>query len=148
VSFLQSGGSLEQAIAIMVSSQEYAALTGSDTGFVQSLYANLLGRTGGDAEVAGFLAALPSLGRAGVANDFLQSAEFRTDVVDQFYDATPAPTSVAVLFPPLLHRPTTATTAEINGWVFSCLSLLDIEKPPSRAAPSSLWTASLLLRLA
>jgi hypothetical protein len=127
VSFLQNGGSLEQVVALMVSSPEYAALTGSDTGFVQSLYTNLLGRAGSDAEIAGYLAALSSQGRAGVALDFLQSPEFRTGVVDQFYSATPTPTSVAALFPPLLHREGGATTAEINGWVFSGLSLLDIE---------------------
>jgi hypothetical protein len=127
VSFLQNGGSLEQVVALMVSSPEYAALTGSDAGFVQSLYTNLLGRTGTDSEVAGYVAALPSQGRAGVALDFLQSPEFRTDVVNQFYSATPTPTSVAALFPPLLHRAGATTTAEINGWVFSDLSVLDIE---------------------
>ncbi len=127
VSFMQNGGSLEQVVALMVSSPEYAALTGSDTGFVQSLYANLLGRTASDAEVAGYLAALPSQGRAGVALDFLRSAEFRTDVVDQFYNTTPTPTSAAALFPPLLHRPALATAAEVNGYVASGLSLLDLE---------------------
>ena len=127
VSFLQNGGSLEQVIALIASSPEYAALTGSDAGFVQSLYTNLLGRTGGDAKVAGYLAALPSQGRAGVALDFLRSAEFRTDVVDQFYSATPAPTSAAALFPPLLHRAGTTTAAEVNGYVNSGLSLLDLE---------------------
>jgi hypothetical protein len=126
VSFMQSGGSLEQVVAFIVSSPEYAALTGSDTGFVQSLYTNLLGRTGADSEVAGYLAALPSQGRAGVALDFLRSPEFRTNVVDQFYSGTPAPTSVAALFPPLLHR-AGATTAEVNGYVASGLSVLDIE---------------------
>ncbi len=125
VSFMKNGGSLEQVAALMVSSPEYAALTGSDTGFVQSLYTNLLGRTASDSEVAGYLAALPSQGRAGVAQDFLRSAEFRTSVVDQFYSATPAPTSAAALFSPLLHR--AATAAEINGWVASGLSVLDIE---------------------
>jgi hypothetical protein len=127
VSFMQNGGSLEQVIALMVSSPEYAALTDSEAGFVQSLYANLLGRTASDAEIAGYVAALPSQGRAGVALDFLQSPEFRTDVVDQFYSATPTPTSVAALFPPLLHRAGATTTAEINGYVASGLSVLDIE---------------------
>jgi hypothetical protein len=127
VSFLQHGGTVEQAIVLMVASPEYAALNGSDAGFVQSLYTNLLGRAGSDAEVAGVQAVLPFVGRANSAAAFLRTTEFRTDMVDQFYNATPAPTSIAALFPPLLHRPAPATTAEISGWVFSGLSLLDIE---------------------
>ncbi len=127
VSFLQNGGTVEQIIGLMVSSPEYAALTGSDAGFVQSLYTNLLGRVGDDAEVAGYVAVLPSRGRAAVAALFTQSAEFRSNVVNQFYSATPAPTSVSALFPPLLHRTGAATAAEINGYVASGLSLLDLE---------------------
>jgi hypothetical protein len=127
VSFLRGGGSLEQVIVLMVTSPEYAALTGSDAGFVQSLYKNLLGRAGADSEVAGYLAVLPSQGRAGVAAAFARSTEFRTNAVQQFYSATSAPTSVAALLPSLLHRAGETTTAEINGYVFSGLSLLDIE---------------------
>src|SRR5205085_5772716 len=105
VNFLQHGGTVEQAAAVLASSQEFNMLTGSDGGFVQGLYVRLLGRIGSNGEVATWIAALPNLGRMGVAGAILNSAEFRADVVQQLYGFTPAAfSSVASLFPSLLHR--------------------------------------------
>ena len=46
---------MEQVIAYLFTSPEYAALTGSDSGFVMGLYNVLLGRTGSSGEVAGYV---------------------------------------------------------------------------------------------
>ena len=128
VSFLQHGGSVEQAIIAMVASPEYSNSTPSDAGFIQSLYSKLLGRVASPSELAGWLGALPSLGRAGVANMFVHSAEFRADVVQELYGFTYAPAqSVVSLFADLLHRTSGPTAAEINGWVNSGLDIYSIE---------------------
>jgi hypothetical protein len=73
---------------------------------VQALYQLLLRRKGSDFEVAGWIHALPALGRQGVALGFLHSTEYRTDLFQQYYND-------------LLHRP--ADAAGINGWVSSGL---------------------------
>jgi hypothetical protein len=129
VSFLQSGGTVEQVITMMVTSPEYNTLTGNnDTTFVQSLYTRLLGRTGSSLEVAGWVSLLPSIGRAGVANAFLHSTEFRTDYVEELYGFPPAlPVSVVSIFPNLLHRTATPAATEVSGWVNSGLDMLTIE---------------------
>jgi Domain of unknown function (DUF4214) len=104
-----------------------ATLTGSNGGFVQSLYVRLLGRTGSNSEVASWVNALPRLGRIGVANAILSSLEFRADVVHQLYGFTPAAfPSVASLLPPLLHRTSAPTAAEVNAWANSSLAILSI----------------------
>ena len=125
---LQGGASLEQVINMMVSSQEYANLTGPDGAFIQSLYDSLLGRSGSSAEVAFWLALLPSFGRAGVANAFLASSEFRADVVEQFYGFTQAPSATAAsLFTSLLGRNASPSATEVASWVNSSGSVLAIE---------------------
>jgi hypothetical protein len=80
----------------------------TDQNYVQALYQLLLGRQGGDAEVAGWVGALPQLGTQGVALGFLQSQEFRTDQFEGYYNA-------------LLHRPD--DPAGLNGWVMSNLDM-------------------------
>jgi hypothetical protein len=128
VSLLQGGGTLEQVVAFLVTSGEYAAAVGgTDFGFVQSLYTKLLGRQAANSEIPGWLGLLPSIGRAGVANAILASAEFRGAVVRQFYGTTAAPAvSITSLLPALLHR-ATVSAVEVNGWVGSGLDLLTIE---------------------
>ena len=117
-----------EAITAMVASPEYSNSTPSDAGFIQSLYSKLLGRVASPSELAGWLGALPSLGRAGVANMFVHSAEFRADVVQELYGFTYAPAqSVVSLFADLLHRTSGPTAAEINGWVNSGLDIYSIE---------------------
>jgi predicted outer membrane repeat protein len=128
VSFLQGGGTVEQVIVSIVTSPEYTNLTSSNTAFVQSLYTNLLGRTGSSSEVNGWLNLLPTLGRAGVATAFLNSPEYRNLEVQQLYGFTAAPAAaVASLFPNLLHRTGAPTTAEVNFWVNSGLDILRLE---------------------
>jgi predicted outer membrane repeat protein len=128
ISFLQTGGTVEQAITVLVTSAEYAALTGTDSGFVQSLYTNLLGRTGSTSDVSAWVNLLPMLGRAGVANAFLSSAEYRTLEAQQLYGFPAAPAaSVASLLPNLLHRTVAPSAGEINGVVNSGLNFLTME---------------------
>ena len=54
--------------------QKYPSLT--DVDFVRLLYRNILGREGSASEVNSQVGALPSIGRAGMANVFLNTAEF------------------------------------------------------------------------
>jgi hypothetical protein len=125
VSFLQNGGTIEQAVVGMVTSPEYTALTGSDGGFVESLYVRVLGRGGSSGEVSGWLTMLPTLGRSGVANAIVHSGEFRGDVVQALYgSALAASVSVASLAPDMLHRH--ASTMEVNGWVNSTFDMATI----------------------
>jgi hypothetical protein len=119
VGHLQNGRTFEQVVAMLVTSPEYAGVVGYVGGYVGSLYTKLLGRVGGSAEVAYWQSQLPSLGRGGVAGDFLASAEFRADVVQQFYGFTFAPPlSVASVLSPLLYRTAPPAPAEVSGWVY------------------------------
>jgi hypothetical protein len=112
VSYLQGGGTLEGVSQMMLASPEYQSRFPTNSSFVQSLYQNLLHRTGSTAEVNAWVAQLPQLGRAGVAQKFLLSQEFRADEVSDDYTQ-------------LLHR--TPSTAELNGWVNSGKDLLTID---------------------
>jgi hypothetical protein len=115
VSLLQAGQSEEQVLGQFLGSTEFynraqtMGLAGTaDQNYVQALYQVLLGRTAGDAEVAGWVNALPQLGTQGVALGFLQSQEYRTDQVEGYYTT-------------LLHRP--ADPAGLNNWVMSNLDM-------------------------
>ncbi len=129
IAFLESGGTVEQVITIMVISPEYAALTGgTDSGFVQGLYNVLLGRSGSLSEIAAWVGGLPALGRAGVARAILQSAEYRTDVVEALYGSGSGPFAPgAGPFPDLLLRGAAPGAAEVSGWVGSGLDILTLE---------------------
>jgi hypothetical protein len=82
--------------------------TGSaDERFVRSLYQVVLGRTAADWEAAYWLDRLPQLGAAGVAQGFLRSEEYRTDLAESCYNV-------------LLHRP---ADAGLDYWVFSDLDM-------------------------
>jgi hypothetical protein len=120
VAALQHGATEEQVIAGLLSSSEFAAhanaLIGganADANYVQALYQLLLSRTGSTTEVNAWLGALPR-GRASVALGFLASAEYRGDMVIQFY-AT------------LLDRVGAPTASEAAGWVNSGLDMLAME---------------------
>ena len=67
-----------------------------------------LNRTATDAEVSAWVAALPTLGRSGVALGFLESNEFRIGMVTAFYSN-------------FLLRPPDA--AGLAAWVASAQSL-------------------------
>jgi hypothetical protein len=112
VAYLQAGGSLEGVSQILLASPEYQARFPTDSSYVQSLYQNLLHRPGGTAEINGWLAKLPQLGRAGVAQAFLLSQEYRADEVGEDYTW-------------FLHR--TPSTAEVNSWVNSGKDFLTID---------------------
>src|SRR5262245_18281541 len=99
---LSDGASRDDVTAGLLASQEYFNALGSSSNLVQSLYANVLGRTGSTAEVNSWLSALQSgLSRNGLAKGFLESAENRRLVVGEFYRT-------------LLGRG--ASPAEIAGW--------------------------------
>jgi hypothetical protein len=128
VAFLESGGTVEQAFDLMVTSPEYAALTGGTaSGFVQALYTELLGRPASPGEIAGLVSVLPSLGRAGVASAILGSTEFRTDAVQALYGSpTGAFMSGDGLLPSLLLRGQAPGAAEVSAWVGSGLDILSM----------------------
>ena len=128
VAFLGHGGTVEQASVLILSSPESAALVPADDAFVQSLYRQLLGRTGSAGEVNGWVTRLPELGRAGVAAGFLASSEFRALGVEQLYGFAAAPgSSLAGLFPDLLERPSAPAAVEVDGWVRSGRDLLALD---------------------
>jgi hypothetical protein len=115
VDALLAGGREEDVLAGILASPEFfdraqtlGGAGGADERFVGALYGLLLGRPAGAAEVAGWLGALPALGRAGVAQAFLSSAEYRLDAVESDYGA-------------LLHRP--AEPAGLAAWSSSGLDL-------------------------
>jgi hypothetical protein len=114
VAYLQNGGTLEGVSQMMLASAEYQSHFPTDAAFVQSLYQNLLQRPGSNAEVGGWLAVLPQLGRTGVAQAFLSSQEYRyLEVVDDYTQ--------------LLDRTQPPGAVEVNGWVGTGLDLLMID---------------------
>lgn len=114
IAFLQAGGTLEQATVQFLISPEYQSNFPSDSAYIQSLYAQLLGRTPGSSEVNAWVAALPKIGRAGAALAFLGSVEYRRLVVLQLYGT-------------VLNRATAPSAAEVSGWVNSGLDLHALE---------------------
>jgi hypothetical protein len=84
ISFLQNGGTEQQMENGFLTSPEY--LSHINTDFVQSLYINLLGRTGSSSELAGWNNLLPTLGLAGIVNGFTGSTEYRDDVATADYE--------------------------------------------------------------
>ncbi len=118
VNQLLAGAPEEQVLSAILATPEFYSraqtLGGSgtpDQNYVQALYQRLLGRAGSDAEVTGWINVLPQLGRQGVAVRFLVSGEYRTDLVQSYYEL-------------LLHRP--ADTQGLDGWVSSGLGELGV----------------------
>ena len=79
---------------------------------MQSLYINLLGRTGGPDELTSWYSQIQTLGLAGIANGFLTSQEYRGDSVSGDIAA-------------FLHRPATAT--EVGNFIATQTDLLGLE---------------------
>jgi hypothetical protein len=133
VSFIQGNPrapAVELVIDTILASPEYTSRFAANAAFVQSLYQKLLGRTGGNAEVMAWTAALDSgmLTRATVASIFVNSSEFRASVVQQLYGFNTAPpATVASLFPNLLHRALPPSPAEVAAWVAFGGDVLAIE---------------------
>jgi hypothetical protein len=82
-----------------------------DERYVQALYQVLLGRSATSAEISGWDAMLPSLGRQGAAQVFLHSPEFRSDLFEGYYND-------------LFHRQD--DRAALNAWVNSNLDILSV----------------------
>jgi hypothetical protein len=113
ISQIQHGLTLEAVTAQILTSAEYGALFVDDSAFVRSLYRGLLHREGSAAEIAGSVAALPAIGRAGVVQGFLTSQEFRTVLINEDYAD-------------LLHRAPAAS--EVNGWLAANLDALTMDE--------------------
>jgi hypothetical protein len=80
--------------------------------YVQSLYINILGRTGSAAELAQWNNNLQRLGLLGIANGFVHSAENRLNTLRSDFQA-------------FLHR--TPTDTELMPLVNTSLDLLSLE---------------------
>jgi hypothetical protein len=72
--------------------------------YVEALCLLLLNRSASINEITGQVNLLGAIGQAGIALEFLTSREFRTDLVEAYYNV-------------LLHRP--SDPAGRNNWVFS-----------------------------
>ncbi|HVX12701.1 MAG TPA: DUF4214 domain-containing protein [Pirellulales bacterium] len=87
VSFVQAGGTFEQVAEGMVTTQVYYAMHGgTDQGYIAGLYMDVLNRSASASELAGWEMALDSgASRASVANAFLTSQEYRSNLVQADY---------------------------------------------------------------
>jgi hypothetical protein len=128
VGLLLGGQTVEQVLSAFLSTTEFyhraGALVGSGTAderFVQGLYRLLLGRPAGDAELGGWLGALPTLGRGGVASALLASTEYRSRQIEQHFQG-------------LLQRP--ATREEVASWANSPFDLKTIRMLLERSQPA------------
>jgi hypothetical protein len=100
VKAMQTGAmTLEQVEAGFIASPEYQGHINTD--YVQSLYLNILHRTGSAAELAYWNGQLPQLGLAGVAAAFTGSFENRVNTATEYYQdllgRTPQPGEAAAL---------------------------------------------------
>jgi hypothetical protein len=118
VGLLLGGQTEEQVLSAFLSTAAFYQRAGAlgttgtrDERFIRGLYSLLLDRAPDEAELGGWLGALSSLGRGGVASALLHSSEFRTQQVEAY-------------FQDLLHRP--ATPAELVRWAGSPFDLRTI----------------------
>ena len=116
---LAHGGTEEQVAIGLVSSAEFVSRSAAldpgvdpSLGFISGLDSALLHRQQTAAEVANVLSLLPTLGVAGIATAYVDSAEFHSEATQGFYNS-------------LLHR--SASSGELSSWVSSGLDLLTIE---------------------
>jgi hypothetical protein len=84
VNTIAGGGNIDSVEAGFISSPEF--LAHSNTDYVQALYINILGRTGGPSELAGWYQQLPQLGLQGVAAAFTNSKEHREKTVTKYFE--------------------------------------------------------------
>jgi len=99
IGFLQGGGTLEAMTTAFVTSPEYVNRINTD--FVQSLYINILGRTGSQSELAAWNNNIQALGLTGIANGFSFSLEYKNNSIVSFYQQylhrTPSASEIAPL---------------------------------------------------
>ncbi len=106
---LQQGNTVEDVLAQLFASSEFAARAGgTDTAFLQQLFESALNRAATADELQAWSAVLATSGRAGVALDILHSAEFRGDTVALYYQT-------------LFQR--MATASELSYWANSSTDL-------------------------
>jgi len=110
ISFLEQGGTEEQVEAQFLTSPEYLGHINVD--FVQSLYMNILGRTGSADELAQWNNNIQRLGLAGIANGFVSSPENRLNTLRSDFQM-------------FLHR--TPTDTKLMPLAASSLDLLSLE---------------------
>lgn len=129
VHMLLSGRTEEDVLSHFLSTPEFVeratalGTTGSpDERYLQSLYGLLLHRPATEDEVGGWLSALPSLGRAGVASFLLGSQEYRTLAVSSYYQE-------------LAGRP--ATAAEAAAWADAPFDLLTVRRLIASLPPAA-----------
>jgi hypothetical protein len=120
VGAMMSGATEEEVQADILGSNEFFFRVNSRTiagdpsqKYVQSLFALLLGRAPSSSELQSVLTLLSTEDRSTLALGFLYSAEHRADVICAYYVD-------------LLHRTTLPSTQEVDGWVNSGLSLVDV----------------------
>jgi hypothetical protein len=109
-SFLQSGNTEEQLETAFLTSAEYISHVNTD--YVQSLYLNILGRTGSSAELAAWYSNIQSLGLRGIANGFVTSPENRLNTLRGYFQT-------------FLHR--TPADSELTPIISLPLDLLSLE---------------------
>jgi len=88
VALLNDGARDEDVIAVIVASDEYFAgrAGGTNEGFVNALYQDLLGRAADASGLATFVGLLSSQSRTQVATSILTSTEYRTRLIEGFYN--------------------------------------------------------------
>ncbi|HLJ97862.1 MAG TPA: DUF4214 domain-containing protein [Gemmataceae bacterium] len=86
VSYLQAGHTVTDLRMQIITSPEYTQSHSDDSAFVQSLYQNVLGRTGSQAEVDYYTQVLASVAsRADVVQSFFGSPEYRNKLTEDTY---------------------------------------------------------------
>jgi hypothetical protein len=113
VSLLTAGMTEPQVLGIMLGSPEYYQSVGNTpASFITNLYQVILGRTPMPAELAAWVnSGLPALGPLGVAQAFLNTVEYREDVVAGYYQN-------------MFRR--TASPQELLNWAHSPFDLITI----------------------
>lgn len=121
ITAIQSGRTLEQTIAGVVGSPEFASrasvLSGkvdTNENYIRALYTLMLDRVPSDNEVAAWLKYLSTASRAQSALLFAGSIEFRTACVRTLYGDSTAPAKPYL--PNLLHRRTLPAPQELAAW--------------------------------
>jgi hypothetical protein len=109
---LQQGATPEQVIGVIVSSAEYFTTDagGTDTGFINQLYLDLLSRSADAGGLQNFLQIVAQgefAARLGIVNGLDQSTEYRTNLIKSAYST-------------YLNRP--AGTGDVNAWLMSFAS--------------------------
>jgi hypothetical protein len=127
ISFLQSGNTEEQLETLFLTSPEY--ISHIDTDYVQSLYINILGRTGSAGELAAWYSNIQFLGLPGIANGFVTSPENRLNTVlgyfQTFLHRTPTDSEVAVV------NSVTLDLLSLEGYVLADQVLSILISPPA-----------------